>query len=258
VSALQLQTAMARLLASAELRRKVREDGGESLRAYGLTDAERRALVELLEGRLGTYAESVSAGKEEYLLSNLPSLVRSRLPEAMLRPALRRFIEARPGVMLHPRDTGLAAMLGWLEEDVPRWPEDAHAHALDVLRFERLRRQVMAAPPRYGRPAGAPVPDRLRRHPGWDAWRFGYDVPAGVPGEVCWIFKRGPGGVEVTPCHPLLHGVARAFDRPCAVEEVVAASAAKHRGDPRLGPDTAGTVREVVGELFAEGSLGPG
>jgi len=35
----------------------------------------------------------------------------------------------------------------------------------------------------------------------------------------------------------------------------VAAVAAKHQADERLGPDVPTAVREVVGELFREGSL---
>ena len=257
MSALQLQTAMARLLTSPAFREQARSDGGESLRAYELTDQERRELMELLEGRLGLYAACVSTGKEDFLLSNLPSLVRSRLPEALLRPALRRFNDAHPEVMLHPRDAGLATVLRWLEEDLPSWPEEARAHARDVLQFERQHLQVLAAQPRYDRPAGTPMPERLRRHEGWDAGRFAHDVPAGVPGEVCWMFKRDPTGAAITACHPLLPDLARAFDRPAAVAEVVAELAAKHRDDPRLGPDVATAVREVVGDLFAEGSLRP-
>ncbi|HVE83040.1 MAG TPA: hypothetical protein VND93_09350 [Myxococcales bacterium] len=250
MSVLQLQTAMARLLASAEFREQVRKDGGESLRAYGLSELEHQELMSLLEGRLGLYAGCVSAGKEDYLLGNLPAVVTSRLPEPALRPALRRFIEKHPEATLHPRDEGLAFVLGWLEEDL-----DAPAHARDVLRYERRRRQVMAATARYGHPAGTPLPERLRRHPGWDADRFAYDVPAGAPGEVCWMFKGQSGGAAVTPCHPLLADVARAFDPPAEVASVVAKLTARHQADPHLGPDVEGAVREVIGELFAEGSL---
>lgn len=252
MSVLQLQTAMARLLASAAFRDQVRRDGGESLRAYELTEVERRGLVELLEGRLGTYADSVSAGKEDFLFGNLPSLVRSRVPEALLRPSIRRFIDARPGLMLHPREAGLAAMLRWLEDDLPA---DAPPDVRDALRFERLHREVLAAHPRYPHPAGTPRPERLQRHPGWNAERFSSDVPAGVPGEVSWTFKRDLGDAQVKACHPLLADLARAFDRPAEVEAVVAEAAAKHREDQRLGPDVAAAVREVVDELFAEGSL---
>jgi len=258
VSALQLQTAMAKLLTSAAFRQQVRRDGGVSLRAYELTEAEHRELMGLLDGRLGVYAECVSAGKEDFLLGNLPSLVRSRLPEALLRPALRRFIDARPGVMLHPRDAGLAVLLRWLEEDLPRWTAETPSHARDVLRFERLRREVSAAQPRYPHPARTPVPERLRRHPAWDAERFSYDVPAGAPGEVSWLFKHELGVAAVTPCHPVLADLARAFDQLAEVAAVVAEAAAKHQADERLGPDVATAVREVVAELFAEGSLRAG
>lgn len=252
MSVLQLQTAMARLLASAAFREQVRRDGGESLRAYELTEAEHRELMGLLEGRLGTYASCVSAGKEDFMLGNLPSLVRSRVPEALLRPSIRRFLDARPGVMLHPRDAGLAVVLRWLEDDLPA---DASASVRDVLRFERLHREVLAAQARYPHPAGMPRPARLQRHPGWNAERFSSDVPAGVPGEVSWLFKRDLGSAEVKACHAVLADLARAFDRPADVEAVVAEAAAKHRDDPQLGPDVATTVREVVDELFAEGSL---
>ncbi|HEY8208652.1 MAG TPA: hypothetical protein VIG99_14275 [Myxococcaceae bacterium] len=252
MSVLQLQTAMARLLTSPAFREQVRRDGGESLRAYELTEAEHRELMALLEGRLGLYAASVSAGKEDFLVGNLPSLVRSRVPDALLRPSIRRFIDARPGVTLHPREAGLAVVLQWLEGDLPA---DAPMEVRDVLRFERLQREVLAAQPRYGHPAGTPRPARLRRHSGWNAERFSSDVPAGVPGEVCWMFKRNLGSAEVKPCHPVLADLARAFDGPAEVEAAVAEAVAKHRDDPRLGPDVAVAVREVVDELFAEGSL---
>jgi hypothetical protein len=257
VSVLQLQTAMARLLTSAEFREQVRRDGGESLRAYELTEAEHRGLVALLEGRLGTYAGCVSAGKEDFLLANLPTLVRERVPEALLRPSLRRFIEARPGVMLHPRDAGLAAVLRWLEEDVPNWPAGAPADARDVLRFGRMSHEVSAAQPRYPHPSGTPVPARLRRHPGWDAERFSHDVPAGRGSDVSWTFRRerGAAGPEDEPCHAVLADLARAFDQAAEVERVVAEVATKHERDERLGPDVPAAVRELVGELFAEGSL---
>src|SRR6185369_14622958 len=103
--------------------------------------------------------------------------------------------------------------------------------------------------------AHTPVPARLGRHPGWNAERFSSDVPAGAPGEVSWLFKREPGGAVVTACHPVLADLARAFDRPAEVEAVVAEAAAKHQADERLGPDVPAAVREVVGELFTEGSL---
>jgi len=255
VSALQLQTAIARLLTSAAFREQVRRDGGESLRAYELTEAEHRELLVLLEGRLETYARCVGAGKEDFLLGNLPALVRTHVPEALLRQALRRFIEARPGVRLHPRDAGLAVVLRWLEEDLPSWPAETPAHARDVLRFERLRREVSAALPRYPHPKHLPMPERLRRHPAWDAERFSWDVPAGAPGEVSWLYKHKDCAAEITPCHPVLADLARAFDQPAEVEPVVAAVAAKHQVDERLGPDVPAAVREVVGELFREGSL---
>ena len=124
-----------------------------------------------------------------------------------------------------------------------------------MLRFERLRREVSAAQPRYPHPAGAPFPSRLRRHPAWNAERFSYDASAGAPGEVSWLFKHESGGAAVAPCHPVLAGVARAFDQPAEVEAVIAEVAAKHQADERLGPDVTTAVREVVAELFAEGSL---
>lgn len=259
MSVLQLQTAMARLLASAGFREQVRRDGGESLRAYQLTDAERAELMALLEGRLGVYAESVSAGKEEFLLANLGPSITTRLPEQPLRAALRRFIDRHPGAMLHPRDAGLAFVLRWLEEDLPGWPPAVTPpHARDVLRYERLRREVAAAQPRYARAPEEPVPGRLVRHAGWNADRFAYDVPAGTAAEVSWVFKRHLGSAEVTPCHPLLADLARSFDAPSPVEDAIAAAATRHQADERLGPDVAGAVREVVAELYAEGSLQPG
>lgn len=258
MSVLHFQTAMARLLTSAAFREQVRRDGGESLRAYELTEVEHRELMALLEGRLGVYAECVSAGKEEFLLGNLPARVRSQVPEALLRPALRRFIEARPGVKLHPRDAGLAAVLRWLEEDLPRWPEDTPAHVRDVLRYERICREISAAKPRYPHPPGTPLPARLHRHPAWDAERFSYDVPAGAPAELSWLFKHERGAAAIAPCHPVLADLARAFDQPAEVAAVVAEVAAKHQADERFAPDVPTAVREVVGELFAEGSLREG
>lgn len=258
MSMLQLQTAMARLLASPAFREQVRKDGGESLNAYQLSELERQELLALLEGRMGLYADCVVQGKEDFLLANLPVLVTTRLSPELLRPALRRFMDQHPGATLHPRDAGLAFVLRWMEEDLPRWPAGTPAHARDVLHLERLRRQVMAAHPRYAQPPGTPVPDRLVRHTGWDAERFWYDVRAGVAGEVWWVFTSEQGVAKEVPCLPVLVELARAFDFPAPVAEVVAAVAARHQGDPGLGPDVAGAVRQEVGQLFAEGSLRPG
>jgi hypothetical protein len=78
-----------------------------------------------------------------------------------------------------------------------------------------------------------------------------------APREVCWLFKNAGGEADIRPCHAVLVELARAFDSPAEVEAVVAALAPKYADDPHLGPDSATAVREVVAELFAEGSLRP-
>lgn len=258
MSVLGLQTAMARLLASPGFREQVLKDGGASLAAYELTQPERTELLHLLRERLGTYAACVAAGKLDFFLVNLPATVTSHLPEAGLRASLERFLDAHPDRSFHPRDAGLAFALRWMEQDLPRWT-GAPPYAADVIRFERIRREILAALPRYPRtPAPPDVP--IVRHPAWNADRFAHDVAAAaapVPSPVSWSFKRDESGAVVAPCHPVLADIARLTDAPARAADVATELARRHHGDPHLGPDVRTAASEVLDELQAEGSLVP-
>jgi hypothetical protein len=249
---------MARLLASPGFRDEVLRDGGAALAGYDLTDPERAELLQLLRDRLGTYAACVAAGKLDFFLVNLPPAVISHLPQEGLRASLERYIDEHPDRSFHPRDAGLAFMLRWMEEDLPQW-ENAPAHAADVIRFERLRREILAAPPRYPRtPAPPDVP--IVRHPGWNAERFAHDVAAGAPrsAPVSWSFKREGNEELIRPCHPVLVDIAHLTDSPARAAEVAEQIARLYDGDPHLGPDVLTAASEVLAELQAEGSLVPG
>ncbi len=269
MSATELQACLARLYTSSLARRLFRVDPEAILAGYFLTSREREMVTSIDWDTLEWFASSLRVKRRDRLERAFPALF------AIAAPALETYVERyhelyplRPGMTSADDATEFAAFLEETLSDGAQLPP----YARDLVRFERTLQEVRASLRAMGKAPTHPIetngsvlPERVQQRPGVRVARFDYNVsaiddalregrepePLEEPEVVVYALREGEHEPRIMRVSEPVALVIELCDGHRSIAEVTAA-VEDHYGQPDLGADVEGVIRQLAGSAILE------